>query len=168
MYILIIFALKFFPVCLKLQLIQQWYTVVLPGACLDLGLMYGVLNSIFYYTLCRNLLHCQNIVYSDLSLWGITLHGALYMSPGFIIITSLLIFHRFIHFVIKSSSISFCFNGPFLFSQYSICSIMYHHVFLAYISLFITFHIFVMFHFVCDCLIIIVIFGGHLIIITII
>ena len=31
-------------VLLKLQLVQQWYAVVLPGAYLDLGLIYGALN----------------------------------------------------------------------------------------------------------------------------
>ena len=112
-------------VLLKLQLIQQWRAIVLPGACLDLGLIYGTLNLVFYHALYHNLLHCQYIVYSDLSLWGITLHGALYMSPGFIIIINLLIFHQFMHFIIFSHKIVInitCFYGPFHFSQYAIIS----------------------------------------------
>ena len=54
----------------RLQLIQQWCAVVLPGAYLDLGLIYGTLNSVFYHALNHNLLHCQYIVYFDLSLRG--------------------------------------------------------------------------------------------------
>ena len=59
-------------VLLKLWLIQQWCTIVLPGAYLDLGLIYGALNLIFYHALYRNLLHYQYIVYSDLSLQGVS------------------------------------------------------------------------------------------------
>ena len=59
-----------FLVFLKLQLIQQWCTVVLPGVYLDLGLIYGALNLVFCHALYHNLIHCQYIVYSDLSLLG--------------------------------------------------------------------------------------------------
>ena len=80
-------------VFLEMQLIQQWCAVVLLGAYLDLGLIYGTLNSIFYHALYRNHLYYQYIVYFPCLYGGITLHGTLYISPGFVIIINLSIFH---------------------------------------------------------------------------
>ena len=112
-------------VLLKLQLIQQWCAVVLSGAYLGLGLIYGTLNSVFYHALYHNHLHCQYIVYFALSLGSITLHGTLYMSPGFVIIINLSIFHRFVHIIIFSHKFIInvtCFYGPFDFSHHFIIS----------------------------------------------
>ena len=102
-------------VLLKLQLIRQWCAVVLLGAYLDLGLIYGALNSVFYHALYHNLLHCQYIVYFNLSLqgyptsWHFVYVSRLHKSYGSI-------FHQFTHIIIFSHKFIInviCFYGPF-------------------------------------------------------